>query len=440
MKHRIKLFLIPFVLLATLLLATACGDSETSYDMNDAKGHTVSVKYDANGGVFIGTSDIMVDSFNITDMERDASGMVQLKLLDPANSARGDFALGNGNKIVGGWFRERTESVDSNGNKVYTYSGKFDFETDTVTVDPNKTYTSAEPVLTLYAMWVDKFSVNFINAETGESLNTYEFNPQGDFDLSLPTWKQKDGKIDMHRFPSVSGKTFDSAYYDAECTQPIQDVIVHPGKVEANGDVTNASMNVYIKYKEGNWYHIFNAKQLGNIAEPNAHYVLEADLDFSQAGAFWPTSFVHGEFTGSIDGNGHTIRNVVIEQSGNNNAKTGLFGSLASDSQISNVTFENVTLYITSGNRYTGATFGLFAGNIASDANLTNVTITNGTIKIDTNCYWQNPDFVIGRLCGMGNSAVIDFSGIKCEMVNGEEVVEDITPVDNEVTLDNGEE
>ena len=82
----------------------------------------------------------------------------------------------------------------------------------------------------------------------------------------------------------------------------------------------------------------------------------------------------------------------------------------------------------------------MFAGNIASDANLTNVTITNGTIKIDTNCYWQNPDFVIGRLCGMGNSAVIDFSGIKCEMVNGEEVVEDITPVDNEVTLDNGEE
>ena len=65
MKHKIKLFLIPFMLLATLFFVTACSQDPTAYDNNDANGYTVSVKYDANGGVFTGTSSIMVDSFNI---------------------------------------------------------------------------------------------------------------------------------------------------------------------------------------------------------------------------------------------------------------------------------------------------------------------------------------------------------------------------------------
>ena len=389
-----------------------------------------SILFDAGDGYFDNGSSTMMTLYEIANQAVNAFGMINLSIADIPT------CFSNSNKVLAGWYMERTEHIDSNGNTVYTYAGKFNFETNIVILDPNKEYSGEYPVLTLYAMWVDKFSVNFIDAESGDLLKTYKFNPQGAFDLSLPSWNQKNGKIDMHRFPTVSGKTFDSAYYDVECTQPIDGVVVHPGKIGQNGDVTNASMNVYVKYNEGDWYHIFNAEQLGNIADPNAHYVLEADLDFSQAGALWPTLFAHGEFTGSIEGNGYTIRNVTIEQLGDNNAQTGLFGSLASGSQINNVTFENITLYITNGNRYTGAAFGLFAGNIASDANLTNVTITSGTIKIDTNCYWHSPDFVIGRLCGMGDSAVIDFSGIKCEIVTGEEVIKDITPEGNIVTLE----
>lgn len=441
MKHRIKLFLIPFVLLATLFLVTACGNNSTAYDDNDAIGHTVSVKFDANGGVFTGTSTLMVDSFNISNMQKDSSGMVNLKLLDPTDSKRGDWTPANGSKVLAGWYKERTESTDNEGNVIYSYSGKFDFETDVVTVDPSKTYTSAEPVLTLYAVWVEKFSVNFISMETGESLGTYEFNPMGNVTISVPTWNTETGSMDMYKFPAINGKTFEAAYYDAEGTQPVGETVIHGGKIEpSTGVAVDPVMNVYVKYTEGNWYHITNAKQLSAISDTTGHYVIEADLDFSEDGAFWPTSFVHGKFTGSIQGNGHTIKNVTVEQSNINKTETGLFGSLMSGCKISDVTFENITLIISRGARTPGSSFGLLAGNVNPGTELENVKITSGTIQIDAdNCFWATDDFSIGLLCGVGSFAAdsdlagIDYSGITCEKVG--DMAMTITVEGNTVTI-----
>ena len=442
MKHKIKLFLIPFVLLATLFLVTACGDKTTAYEDNDAKGYTVSVKYDANGGVFTGTSSVMVDSFNISEMQKDASGMVNLKLLSPTDSSRGDWTAANGNKILAGWYMERTESTDSEGNVVYTYSKEFNFDTDVVTVDPSKTYSSAEPVLTLYAVWVEKFTVNFISMETGESLSTYEFNPYGEPVLTTPTWNTETGKMNMYKFPAINGKTFEAAYYDAAGTQPVGDAIIHDGYIQ-DGEAVNAVKDVYVKYTEGNWYHISKASQLSQISDPNGHYVLFDDLDFSENGAYWPSTFIHGKFTGSIEGNGHVIRNVTIEQANINKTETGLFGTLMAEAVIQDVTFENVTLKITRGARTPGSFFGLLAGSINASATLTNVQITNSTIQIDAdNCYWATDDFAIGLLCGLGtfgegsNLAGIDYSGITCEKI-GENTMT-ITVDGNTVTISVG--
>ena len=442
MKHKIKLFLIPFVLLATLFLVTACGDKTTAYEDNDAKGYTVSVKYDANGGVFTGTSSVMVDSFNISEMQKDASGMVNLKLLSPTDSSRGDWTAANGNKILAGWYMERTESTDSEGNVVYTYSKEFNFDTDVVTVDPSKTYSSAEPVLTLYAVWVEKFTVNFISMETGESLSTYEFNPYGEPVLTTPTWNTETGKMNMYKFPAINGKTFEAAYYDAAGTQPVGDAIIHDGYIQ-DGEAVNAVKDVYVKYTEGNWYHISKASQLSQISDPNGHYVLFDDLDFSENGAYWPSTFIHGKFTGSIEGNGHVIRNVTIEQANINKTETGLFGTLMAEAVIQDVTFENVTLKITRGARTPGSFFGLLAGSINASATLTNVQITNSTIQIDAdNCYWATDDFAIGLLCGLGNFgdgsnlAGIDYSGITCEKI-GENTMT-ITVDGNTVTISVG--
>jgi hypothetical protein len=269
-------------------------------------------------------------------------------------------------------------------------------------------------------------------------LGTYEFNPKGTKLLNTPVWNTETGMQDLFKFPTIEGKTFVAAYNDAAGTDPIGDVIVHDGKINAAGVGENTVKNVYVKYTEGNWYHIYNAKQLGKIADDSGHYVLHADLDFSEKGAYWPSGFVYGTFTGSIEGNGFTIRNVNAEQNGNTDAETGLFGRLSATAKITDVTFENVTLNITKGTRTPGACFGLLAGKVDDGAQLKNVAITSGVIKISTE-YWNTNDFAIGLLCGMGSFAegsdlaAIDFSGITCE--KSEDVNLTISVEGNTVTI-----
>ena len=52
---------------------------------------------------------------------------------------------------------------------------------------------------------------------------------------------------------------------------------------------------------------------------------------------------MYGNFNGTIKGNGHTIKNVTIEQTNNSKVNAGLFGYLAETSSLSDLTFENVT-------------------------------------------------------------------------------------------------
>lgn len=416
MKHKIKLFLIPFMLLATLFFVTACSSDPTAYDNNDAKGHTVSIKYDANGGVFIGTSSIMVDSFNIADMQKDANGMVNLKLLDPTDDSRGDWDAANGNMVLAGWYKECTKSTDSEGKEVYSYSGKFNFDTDVVTVDPSKTYTSAEPILTLYALWIPKYEVRFISLETGEPIGkNYEFSPMdATVEIKVPEWNTETGRMEMYKFPSINGQTFEAVYADAEGKTPIEGTISHPGTINwETGEVENAVLDVYVKYKEGNWYNIYNAKQLSDIADNTGHYVLHNDLDFTDVA--WPNGFTR-RFTGEIIGNDHVIKNVKIIQKDISRTEFGLFGAIGDGAAISNVTFENITVSIEAGTRTPGSAFGLFAASVHAGAKLENVKILSSKLQISSECFWGTSDYSIGLICGVG-STNIDYSGITCEAI-----------------------
>ena len=423
MKHKIKSILIPFVLLATLFLVTACSGDPTAYENNDAAGYTVSVKYDANGGVFTGTSSVMVDCFNIADMAKDSSGNVNLKLLDPAKKDRGDFTITNGNLILAGWYKERTESTNSNGEVVYSYSGKFDFETDVVTVDSSKTYTSAEPVLTLYAVWIPKFEIEFVSADTKEPIGKkYEYNPETVKEILAPAWNMETGAMDMSCFPRVDGKTFEAAYYDEACTQPVGQYVEHPGEIDdATGEAKNTSLKLYVKYTEGEWFHIYTAEQFTKNAKLGGHYIIHNDLDF--ADTYWPSNLTTGQFKGSIqsaDGQNVTFKNIELIQKNINNNQMGLFGTLTDVAKISNVTFENVTLSIEAGTRTGNARFGLLAGTVNAGAQLENVQFTNGKIVISSKCYWGSDDVALGLICGVGfeqctSLADIDLSGIVCE-------------------------
>ena len=434
MKLKLRSVLMACMLLVSLLFITACGAEATPYEKNDADNYSVSVRYDANGGIFTTNTSVIVDSYNISDLPVNSGGQVEIALLSPDDARRSHdaFSAVNNGHFLAGWYAQRTENADG----TYSYSDAWNFEEDVLEVDPNGSYTASEPVVTLYAVWVPMFAVEFYDLASGEYLDSYTYNPTLDGEILVPTWDEESGAIEMYKFPERDGYTFNGAYYDAEGTQAVDTAaLVHSGTVDvASGTAQNAVLKVYIDWMEGEWYHIYTAEQLKDNASVNGSYILHADLDFSDE--IWPTSFMYGNFAGTIQGNGHTISNVVVEQTNNSKVYAGVFGNLTESACLSDVKFENVTFTIKAGTRVAGAAYGVLAGNISSGAKLEGVEILSGTLQIDSGCYFGTDDYVIGLLCGAGDSTVVDYSNIVTAPVgdNADSVV--ITVDGNEVAVE----
>ena len=397
------------LLVLVAALAAGCAQEATPYEINDADGYNVSVKFDANGGYFGTNTTVIVDSYNLSQLPDG-----QIALLSPDDGRRGidAYTAQNPGYFLAGWYAERTETADG-----YTYSRKWNFETDCLIVDIGRGhFSSAEPVMTLYAVWVPKFTVEFYDRLSGELLSTAEINPAEADNIQVPYWDEETGAIKMYDFPQRDGYTFAAAYYDAQGADPVDTAVVdHPGTIdEATGQAQNANLKLYLDYTEGEWYRIYNAEQFLDHASVSGNYEICADLDFD--GEIWPTSLMYGNFTGSIVGNGHTFRNITVEQTNNSKTNAGLFGYLAEGAAIRDLTLENVTFTIKSGTRVAGTSYGLLAGSISDKAVFENVAITSGTLQISSECYFGTDDYTIGLLCGMG-SAPIDASAITCVAV-----------------------
>lgn len=422
MKNKFKSALITFMLLATVLFVTACSNETNPYDANNAAGYNFSVRYDANGGTFATNTTEIVDSYNLSGMATNANGKVELALLAPDNAIRGStesFLATKSGYFLAGWYTERTENgTDSNGNPIYNYSGRWDFEKDLLEVDPNGSYSAEEPYVTLYAAWVPLFEIKFYDMASNELLDTYTYNPLAVPEVLAPAWNQNKGTMDMNRFPDApAGFTFESAYYDKEGTQAVETVVQHAGKLDletATADVT--TMNVYINWMEGEWYHIYNAEQLRKLASSTGHYVLCADLDFANEN--WPSKFAFGEFKGTIIGNGHTIKNVTVKQTSKSEENGGLFGVIAAGAVIENVTFENVTYELYTQVMKGAPSYGLFAGKIADGASITNVTLASGVIAIDSDSVLSKQG-TIGLVCGSGSTTGITYDLANLTAIGG---------------------
>ena len=200
-----------------------------------------------------------------------------------------------------------------------------------------------------------------------------------------------------------------------------------------NGAAKDPVMKLYLDYMEGEWYHIYNVEQFLDNASVSGNYILHADLDFE--GEIWPSSLMHGNFSGTIEGNGHTFKNITMEQTNNSKVNSGLFGHLTETARLSDLTFENVTFTIKSGTRVAGASFGLLTGTVSDGAEFDNVQIKNGCLQIDSGCYFGTDDYVIGLVSGMGETG-LDHSGISCKAVgeNAEKVI--VTANGNAVTVE----
>ena len=434
---KMKAILAVSLLLVTMLFVNGCSQKKNPYELNDQQNYTVSVKYDANGGLFTDNTSVIVDSYNLAELPTDGSGQAQLALLPPDDQVRGNdaFQARKNGYFLAGWYAQRTEETDEAGNTTYVYAEPWDFVSDRLSLDPAGEYTSAEPELTLYAAWVPLFEVRILDLATGEVVSNMTFDPTQTAELLIPAWDQETGTVKLNGFPEYEGYTFNGAYYDPMGTVPVDTAaLTHPGAIDAaTGTASDISMDLYVDYLEGQWYHIYNAEQFSENASLKGNYILHNDLDFSQE--IWPTSLMYGNFTGSIQGNGFTIRNVDLRQTNNSKVNAGLFGNLTEEAQLSNVTFDTVSFTIEAGTRVKGSSFGLFAGTISEGAILENVAVINSTLKIDSGCYFGADDYSIGLVCGMGSSDKLTQATIDCIAVGDAPENVNITVNGNTVTL-----
>lgn len=414
MKYKV-LFILCFILIF-LGIFVGCNSSDSPYDVNNEKGYTVSVKYDANGGFFTTNTSVIVDSYNIDEIKKNNKGMAEIALLPPDDPARETdaFTATNNGYFLAGWYQDRIENKDAEGNAYYTYSNKWDFDNQLLEVDPDKEYSADKPFITLYAAWIPLFKIEFYDISTNELIKDVTFNPNEGQTFTLPYWSTETGKLETEIFPSKAGYTFDRAYMDADCKNELSGTeLVHPGIVDyKSGTAVDSVFKIYLSWLEGDWYHIYTADQFIDNVNVTGHYVIHDDLDFT--GKIWPTAMLHGNFTGAIYGNGHAFSNISLIQTNNAKANSGLFGQLSDGAVVENLSFKNVEFTIKGGTRVVGSNFGLFAGSISSNAEVSDVVIEDGKIIIDSQCYFGVDDYSIGLLCGMGDSSVIDFSDIHC--------------------------
>ena len=217
MKLRIKTVLLTLLAIGSICLFTACGSEKTPYDVNNEENYTVSVKFDANGGVFTTNTSVIVDSYNVSTMNADEDGYVEIPLLTPDDEARGNdaFKATKSGHFLAGWYAERSISgEDEDGNPIYTYGEKWDFEDDYLEVVVDKEYSSQEPVITLYAAWVPLFEIEFYSLEDGKLVDSYVYDPTLVKEIKAPALDEKSGKMEMYNFPERDGYTYQGAYYD----------------------------------------------------------------------------------------------------------------------------------------------------------------------------------------------------------------------------------
>lgn len=439
MKLRKRTVLTVCLLLAAMFLISGCSGEKNPYEVNDAENFNVSVKFDANGGLFTTNTSVIVDSFDISKLQTNNAGQVEIALLSPDDQQRGKdgFTAYNNGYFLAGWYAERISSTDEQGNTVYTYSNKWDFASDTVKVHASGTYNSSKPVMTLYAAWVPMFEIEFYDLDTGTYLDKMSFDPNTVDEITVPVWNEDTGAIDMFDFPEKDGYTFTGVYYDDQGTQAVDTAtIAHSGSVNYdNGTVTNGTMKLYVDWMEGKWFHIYTAEQfVDNIKmNLNGNFVIHADLDFSDE--IWPTNLADGSFGGTIQGNGYTFKNISLTQTNMSKTSFGLFGQMKDTAKVTDLTFDNVTFTIEKGARVSGATFGVLAGQVDSNATLNNLQILNSTLQINTACAFLSDDYSIGLVCGGGEIAGIDMSGISCVVVGENPETLTVTVEGNTVIL-----
>lgn len=174
-----------------------------------------------------------------------------------------------------------------------------------------------------------------------------------------------------------------------------------------NGNATDPG-DGYTVSEDGSTYTVYTADGLMAWAEaaqgnPSLNCTLTHDIDLS--GSEWePVAFgdIDTYYTGTFDGNGHTISNLAITKEnlyfGDD---CGMFGRVGTNATIKNLTLKNVSLNVSADRENAGLGIGALAG------------VNQGTIsncKVSGNIFVTNNEIgYVGGVVGQMESGVIQY-------------------------------
>ena len=401
------------VIVGGILIAVFAGKAGY-FDGYAKDGYTVSITFDSNGGTFKGSDSSVIDLYNPDKVGEDG-----IKLLAPDDSRRDKnnaLTVTKAGYFLAGWYTERTPIDPANPDAGYTYSGRWNFESDRVKLDPEKTYTPEESALTLYAAWVPYYNYEiYAKNESGE---TVLISTASALKLTIPEWTEGAVSLEMDNFPSRDGYTLDKVTYLDGSELDIKPNENGTKFIEGDWDkATATSLTPTIKllttWVEGERYRIYSTEDLRKSADPNGYYEIYADLDFSNVE--WPQAFANGKFNGQIFGNGHKIIGATIESTSRSRISNGLFSSLGENAHIENLEFVDITHKVNIISVAPGTTFGLIAGSAADSASFDNVKVS-GKILIGDDCasladsadYTMHKLFVGGSTKGIEENILVE--------------------------------
>ncbi len=225
---------------------------------------------------------------------------------------------------------------------------KWDFGHDVVTQN-----------ITLYAKLLPNPTWKIIVPQVGSEDKSLVYTGAPGFVVEEPS---------KRKIPTLNGYTFYGFYQDEDYTIPF----TWPYVMQAGENTP-----IYAKYLEGTWQIVKTAREFNSAMLSGANIYVDADINFDET-----TRMTIGRnYNGKIEGNGHTISGIVGsgEVTKTNTSGYGLFASLGSRAEISNLTIE-ATYTLTVSWFVDDVKVALLAYEIDPQAKLTNVNL-KGEIK-----------------------------------------------------------
>ncbi len=366
-RRKITLPIILLILAALCLFGCVACAHEFLTEEDVKKDFPIAVIFDYNGG----------------NVEGEATTKIRVKensyVPEPGNEQLSNLAAPTRAKYtLKGFFLAKT---DEDGKPIRGEDGKpvldreWDFKTDKPDAD-----------ITLFADWWDNYEMILHYGDNLTKSIDIPRNPDG-----TPTAvTAADAR--------VLNYTFIEYYKDTQKKEPI--TFPHTFEFEQG----KLKVDIYSDSLEGTFRIIRRASDLTGFSFLNTTNIcLLADIDMNEIYDAGKKFSLPATYSGQFLGRNHTISNLVVtaKASGPRDSNFGLFNIIDSGANISDVTFENVTLNYDLSNLLVSDYYvGLLAGRVRDEATVKNVHVS-GTLNYSVVAGYDGSKLNVHDMCGI---------------------------------------